>query len=214
VHDNSFHVMRRILAALEAPLPFRVLDVGSRVYLGARSYRDALPTPAWDYVGMDLEPGENVDVVLEDIRSWPFDDASFNAVISGQCIEHAEDLPVFFREVGRVLAPGGTAVIIAPWCWDIHRVPVDCWRILPDGMRFLLAAYAGLRVLNTWTVDVRLENSADTTGLPAGDLLVTRPGSDAPPVRLADVVLGGDNRLGDVVVQGDCVGVGVKVAAD
>jgi hypothetical protein len=33
--------------------------------------------------------------------------------------------------------------ITAPWSWEIHRYPVDCWRILPDGMRELIEQGGG-----------------------------------------------------------------------
>jgi malonyl-CoA O-methyltransferase len=41
----------------------------------------------------------------------PFADASFDRVVSGLVLEHLADLEAFFREVRRVLRPGGRAVV-------------------------------------------------------------------------------------------------------
>ncbi len=209
MHENSFLAMKKILASLPDTAPLRVLDVGSRVWGHDVCYRDALPSADWHYTGMDTEAGDNVDCVLKDVHHWPFPDASFDLVISGQCAEHAEDLHSFFRELGRVLKNGGMACVIAPWNWRIHRYPKDCWRILPDGMCYLLEQVAGLTHANTFTIDSRLENVAGAEHLPLGDFLIRRPGSEAE-VRLADFMLEGGTRLGDLVIEGDCVGVGLK----
>ena len=123
-----------------------VLDVGS--YNDNGSYRDIFPD--WHYVGLDIRSGLGVDVVTVDPYHWPFEDESFDAVISGQCLEHVFDMYAWISEVARMVKINGLVIVTAPWKWPIHRHPVDCWRILPDGMRFLLAEVAGLKVLECY----------------------------------------------------------------
>ena len=36
-----------------------------------------------------------------------------------------------------MLRPAGLFYLNAPSNGDFHRYPVDCWRIMPDGMRYL-----------------------------------------------------------------------------
>ncbi len=206
MHPSSMHVMEKILSTLDKSRPLRVLDVGSMQIAEDDCYRDLLAGSRWDYVGMDLEPGKNVDCVAPEPYSWPFKEDSFDVVISGQCIEHTQNLHAWFRELARVLKPGGLTGIIVPWNFNIHRHPVDCWRILPDGMTYLLTEVAGLQTLRVFTTDMRF-----------GDIGVQRQAGDDRQSKLCDLVMETDPQLAEslktMVYQGDCVGIAVKPLA-
>ena len=126
-----------------------IVDLGSHDING--SYRPLFAQPPWRYLGLDLGPGENVDVVLRDPYSWrELASQSTDVVISGQALEHIEFFWETMREIARVLKPGGLCCIIAPSSGPEHRFPLDCWRFLPDGLG-ALARYAGLDVLEART---------------------------------------------------------------
>ena len=51
-------------------------------------------------------------------------------------------------ELKRIMKKGGLICIIGPSVFRMnHPHPVDCWRIYPDGMKFLLEEVAGFEVL-------------------------------------------------------------------
>lgn len=112
-----------------------VLDVGSCDVNG--TFRPLVERRGWGYTGLDIEAGPNVDVVTADPHRFPFDDAAFDVVISGYCMEHVKSVWRWVPELARMLRPGGLLVIITHWQFPEHRFPVDCWRILPDGMAHL-----------------------------------------------------------------------------
>lgn len=145
--QNMALFVERFLAAREGSR-LDILDIGSMDVNG--SYRPLFSRPSWRYVGADIQPGANVDIVLRDHYRWRhIRSESFDVVISGQAFEH---IPLFWltmREIARVLKPGGLCCIIAPSEGPEHRYPQDCWRFLPDGMR-ALAAFAGLEVLECY----------------------------------------------------------------
>lgn len=68
-----------------------------------------------DYVGVDLLPGEGVDVVgdaLDVLRSLPNDRVA--EVYTSHFLEHLEDLTGLMLEIERVLAPGGLLLVQVP----------------------------------------------------------------------------------------------------
>lgn len=52
--------------------------------------------------------------VAGNLPPLPYEDNSFNAVISFQVIEHIEDDAFFLKEIHRVLRPGGVALVTTP----------------------------------------------------------------------------------------------------
>jgi SAM-dependent methyltransferase len=104
----------------------RVLDVGSLDVNGTLK-----PIfNGWDYTGMDRAAGKNVDVIIE--REFPFEDQSFDVVVSSSALEHDPIFWVTFKEMVRVSKSGGFIYINVPSATKVHRHPVDCWRFFPD----------------------------------------------------------------------------------
>jgi SAM-dependent methyltransferase len=129
--------------------PLLILDLGSQDING--SYRPLLEHAPWRYVGVDMAPGNNVDVVLRDPYYWrEIKPASADVIVSGQTFEHTEFFWLSVREMARALKAGGLLCIIVPSAGDEHRYPVDCWRVYPDGLR-AVARYAGLETVEAWT---------------------------------------------------------------
>lgn len=126
-----------------------IYDLGSMDICG--SYRDIFDGVRWRYVGLDVAPGKNVDLVLTDPYDWreiPSEKA--DVMISGQAFEHIEFFWLTFREMCRVLKKGGLCCIIAPSSGPEHRYPIDCWRFYPDVFR-ALARYGGLTTIESCT---------------------------------------------------------------
>lgn len=105
------------------------LEIGS--YLSSFNIR-SLSSKDSQYIGVDLGSGPGVDIVLTDPYKLPFEDNSFDYVISSSCFEHSEFFWVLFLEIIRVLKPTGLFYLNAPSNGDFHRFPVDCWRFFPD----------------------------------------------------------------------------------
>lgn len=127
----------------------KILDVGSQDVNG--SYKQFFNNPKWEYTGLDMVPGKNVDIVLKDVYNWTeIESNSYDVVVTGQVFEHVEFFWVTILEIARVLKEGGICCIIAPSNGVEHRYPVDCWRYYPDGFR-ALAKYAGMNILEVYT---------------------------------------------------------------
>ena len=85
MHESSAEAMRRFRKSLGAN--GKVLDVGSRDTNG--SYKKIFE--GWEYIGLDVVPGKNVDYVPDAPYCWEkIADETFDIVISGQALEHIE----------------------------------------------------------------------------------------------------------------------------
>ena len=73
-----------------------------------------LQTGSWDTSAIDI---------VSDICSMPVDDASFDAVLCSEVLEHLTDPLKALHELTRVLRPGGTLILTAPFCSLTHFAP-------------------------------------------------------------------------------------------
>jgi len=129
MHAASYEMMKEFSEKYVEP-PCSVVDVGSIECNG--TFRPLFA--GCEYTGIDIVSGPNVDRVVE---PYNYGDEQYDVVISGSTMEHVEDLHAWASEVARICKPGGLICIVAPHTWAEHPHPVDCWRILPDGMRWL-----------------------------------------------------------------------------
>lgn len=127
----------------------RILDIGSCDVNG--SYKELFQNPHWKYMGADIEQGPNVDLILNSQYKWGIPEQSYDVVISGQTVEHVEDVKEWAKQIKDIVKLGGLVCIIGPNNgFEEHRHPVDCWRIFPDGMRFLLEKVCGFEILEIY----------------------------------------------------------------
>jgi len=102
------HHVLELLADREPGLLLDIPAGSSPVAAGARQ-------KGWKVVELDLFPPENFDGVQGDACApLPFADASFDALVSMEGIEHFENQAAFVRECARVLKPGGVMVLTTP----------------------------------------------------------------------------------------------------
>ena len=114
---------------LDEDRELNILDVGSMNLNG--TLRD-VASPNWIYTGTDIEEGDGVDTILDDPHSFPFENETFDAIVSTSCFEHDDMFWVTFREMLRVLKSGGYIYINTPSNGNYHAHPVDNWRFYPD----------------------------------------------------------------------------------
>lgn len=138
----------------------RVLDAGCGEGYGAA----ILATRATDVVGVDLEaeivrraaaryPSARFEVA--NLVSLPYEDASFDAIVSLQVIEHLHTPHEFIAECARILAPGGTLIVSTPnrltFSPDGTRNPFHTFEFAPQDLRALMVrSFPGMSVLGTF----------------------------------------------------------------
>ncbi len=98
--------------------------------------------PGARYVGMEYDTPRARESFSADVfydgRHFPMADASFDAVLCSQVLEHVFTPDEFLCEINRVLRPGGCLVLTVPFVWDEHEQPHDFARYSSYGLRALL----------------------------------------------------------------------------
>lgn len=148
---------RRDVAELAPLCHGELLDVGC----GEKPYEDLIGPHVTRYVGFDhpatQHSREKVDVWGSADR-LPFEDDSFDTVVTFQVLEHVEEPSAMVGEAFRVLRPGGLFIVTTPFMWGIHEEPRDFYRYTEYGLRHLLtsAGFADVEVRATSGVWVML----------------------------------------------------------
>jgi SAM-dependent methyltransferase len=141
--------------ASELPPGTRLLDVGA----GDAPYRELFSHVEYltsDWSESVHEGARNADIVAS-ADALPVESASFDAVLLTQVLEHVPDPGAVLAELLRVLRPGGSLHLTAPFVWELHEMPHDYYRYTSAGLAHLLTA-AGFD-----EVDVRPRNDSFTT---------------------------------------------------
>ena len=101
---------QRIVLRLLGDGPGRLLDLGC----GGGANAVALADRGWTVTGVDVSPAQldlararGIDVVQADAAALPFEDASFDAVVSMFTHTDMDDFAGAAHEASRVLRPGG-----------------------------------------------------------------------------------------------------------
>lgn len=142
--DNleSYIIRNEILKAVSSSVPLfsgNLLDSGC----GSMPYKNLiLSNPSiTNYIGLDLESSLNYDGVKPDYfwdgKKMPFDDSTFDVVISTEVLEHVSDPDAYLTEVKRVLKPGGMFFFTVPFLMSLHEVPYDYYRYTPYALEMI-----------------------------------------------------------------------------
>jgi SAM-dependent methyltransferase len=132
----------------------RLLDVGC----GDKPYEPTFRPYVTEYIGIEHESvfaqtnastGARRPDLYYDGSRLPFEDASFDTVISIQVLEHTPRPLPLLHEMSRVLRPGGLLILSAPFSGRLHEEPFDFFRYTPHGLR-AMCREAGLEVTEVW----------------------------------------------------------------
>lgn len=119
---------KKFLDKFTSPVGTR-LNVGS----GARKLDQ-------DIKNVDVENFPGVDIVAN-ITDLPLADASVDAVVCDQVLEHVTDPLHAMQELHRVLKPGGYVYISMPFLYPFHASPSDFYRWTHKGYEQLLKGF-------------------------------------------------------------------------
>lgn len=149
-NDNTsdpVHVLgKRAFEMMNAVDQLRILEIGSRDVTGI--VRKGQFPKAAEYVGFDILPGNNVDVVgdAHHLSDYVKKD-HFDAVFSTSVYEHLLFPWKVSMEINRVLKVGGLVFTTTHPAWPEHEMPWDFWRFPKTGFNALFNKYTGFELI-------------------------------------------------------------------
>ena len=129
MHKSAYEIGQKFLDRYWRMGMTSILEVGSLDVNG--TLKDFQPAGS-DWVGIDLEAGEGVDVVVEKSAPLPFKNQSFDLIVATSIFEHDPMFWTTFNEMLRVTKDGGFIFVSAPSNGWVHRYPLDVYRFYPD----------------------------------------------------------------------------------
>ena len=152
MHKSSYLKMKYFKETyLNPDMELKILDVGSFDKTGDYNYGMILNEDKWDYNGLDLRKGNNVDIIVENPYDWEeLEDNSYDLIVSGQAFEHIEFFWLTLEQIKRILKPNGLFFLIVPSTGPVHRNPYDCYRFNEDSMK-AMAKYINFQVIEYGT---------------------------------------------------------------
>jgi len=139
-HGNFTEFVRSVVASAG-----RVLEIGARARSGV-SRRELFPAPA-DYVGLDVSPGPNVDVVGDAHHLSRFVTGRFDAAFSISTFEHLLMPWKVVLELNKVLRDGALVFSHSHQTWPVHDAPWDFWRFSQDSWHGLYNRHTGFEMV-------------------------------------------------------------------
>jgi SAM-dependent methyltransferase len=168
INESKLHsLIKYILQVTKGDKSIRILDYGSGkgqliTYLRLLGYKNVKGVDIKDKIltdklnNMHTNLGFNREVFFSyDGVSLPFDNTSFDLIVSQQVIEHVHNINQYFLECDRVLTHGGKLILDFPHrlvpfdthtrMWFVHYFPISVRRFFYDKYRNNSAThYSGL----------------------------------------------------------------------
>ena len=141
--DDPYHaVFADFIARVNERDGPRILELGAR---GSRA--DPRLRGDGEYVGFDIHPGPNVDVVGDVHELSRLVTGAFDAVYAISTFEHLAMPWKAILEINAVLAEGGLLFVATHQSWPPHELPWDFWRYSPAAFQALLTPHTGFEIL-------------------------------------------------------------------
>jgi SAM-dependent methyltransferase len=137
IHNLDSYVIRKeIFKAISNVIPLfkgKVLDSGC----GIMPYKKIIleNKEITSYLGLDIESALSYNNVQPDFYwdgiTMPFENETFDVVLSTEVLEHVLNPEEYLLEVKRVLKPGGVFFFTVPFLMSLHEIPYDYYRYTP-----------------------------------------------------------------------------------
>ena len=134
---NQLTYLKHFVPSVTGP----VLEIGSKDYGSTSTFREFYSGD--EYIGVDMEPGKNVDLVADLTNGVA--GLRRNHFALGICcsvLEHVKKPWVFAENLTSLMRDGSALYMSVPWVWRYHAYPDDYFRFSWRGVIELFPEFA------------------------------------------------------------------------
>jgi SAM-dependent methyltransferase len=113
----------------------RLLDLGCGKVPFYALYREYVSETVCVDWSKSLHGSDHLDAECDLTKDLPFADASFDSIILSDVLEHIPTPDRLWREMGRLLKPGGKLLLSVPFFYWLHEEPYDYYRYTKYALR-------------------------------------------------------------------------------
>jgi len=135
-HLTRYYMYKKLKEYFKEPMDGKIL--------GISGIKNFLPLISKKAEVLDVQYPE------VDMQNLPYENNSFDFVISDQVIEHLENPQKAIQESYRVLKKGGYVIHTTCFMNYIHHCPRDFWRFSPEALIFLCNDFSEIVSCEGW----------------------------------------------------------------
>jgi len=131
------------IVAESLPKKIKVLEIGSLIVPGQEHLSVRKYFPEAEYIGVDMQKGNGVDVV-EDCIYYCYNyyqiGEEFDLILCLDMLEHTKEPFEIIESAKQCLKPNGVLLVTSVFNFKIHEYPNDYWRFTPECFKMLLGS--------------------------------------------------------------------------
>ena len=141
----------------------RLLDLGCGEVPLYGMYKDLVDNNTCVDWRKSIHQNHHVDNFVDLNGPLPFQDHSFDTILTTDVLEHIREPEICWREMSRVLAPGGKLILCVPFLYWQHEEPYDYFRYTSHKLKDYCEIH-GLQILELEPYGGGLEVILDISG--------------------------------------------------
>jgi SAM-dependent methyltransferase len=132
------YYLNQFIEAIRGEIKGNILEIG-----GTPKDQDFYQIKSDDsYQILNLEAGPGIDIVGDVHNPSIIEPNSIDSIIIFNVLEHCYAPWIAVQNIYQWLKTGGKCFAMVPNAVRVHRTPVDYWRPLPDGMKWLFKDFS------------------------------------------------------------------------
>jgi SAM-dependent methyltransferase len=152
VFDSDYYMLESLKKILISAVDRYVVDGASIFDYGCGDAPYRILFSKGTYIAGDINGNKQADVTFDHVGKVPYEDETFDVILSSQVLEHVSDVAFYLSEANRLLKDGGLLILSTHGWWTHHPYPQDLWRWTRQGLEKILTDNDFTIVESRWMI--------------------------------------------------------------